>query len=67
MPNGKIKWFNPSKGYGFIEQESGGKDVFVHINALEASGIDTLAEGDAVSFEIGENRGKETAINIKKI
>ena len=67
MPNGKIKWFNPAKGYGFIEQESGGKDVFVHINALEASGIDTLAEGDAVSFEIGENRGKENAINIKKI
>ena len=67
MSKGKIKWFNPAKGYGFIEQESGGKDVFVHINALEASGIDTLAEGDAVSFEIGENRGKETAINIKKI
>ena len=67
MPKGKIKWFNPVKGYGFIEQESGGKDVFVHINALEASGIDTLTEGDAVSFEIGENRGKETAINIKKI
>ena len=67
MSKGKIKWFNPAKGYGFIEQESGGKDVFVHINALEASGIDTLAEGDAVSFEIGENRGKDTAINIKKI
>ena len=67
MPNGKIKWFNPGKGYGFIEQEGGGKDVFIHINALEASGIDTLTEGDAVSFEIGENRGKETAINIKKI
>ena len=67
MPNGKIKWFNPAKGYGFIEQESGGKDVFVHINALEASGIDTLAEGEAISFEIGENRGKDTAINIKKI
>ena len=67
MPNGKIKWFNPAKGYGFIENDSGGKDVFVHINALEASGIDTLTEGDAVSFEIGENRGKDTAINIKKI
>tara|TARA_B100000315_G_C14572273_1_gene586194 strand:+ start:993 stop:1196 length:204 start_codon:yes stop_codon:yes gene_type:complete len=67
MPNGKIKWFNPKKGYGFIENDSGGKDVFVHVNALEASGIDTLAEGDAVSFEIGENRGKDTAINIKKI
>ena len=67
MPNGKIKWFNPAKGYGFIENDGGGKDVFVHINALEASGIDTLNEGDAVSFDIGENRGKENAINIKKI
>ncbi|MDP7554523.1 MAG: cold-shock protein, partial [Candidatus Thioglobus sp.] len=59
MSNGKIKWFNPTKGYGFIEQEGGGKDVFVHINELETSGIDTLTEGEAVSFEIGENRGKE--------
>lgn len=67
MPNGKIKWFNPNKGYGFIENDDGGKDVFVHVNALEASGIDTLNEGEAVSFEIGENRGKDTAINIKKI
>ena len=67
MSNGKIKWFNPTKGYGFIENDGGGKDVFVHINALEASGIDTLNEGDAVSFEIGENKGKENAINIKKI
>ena len=67
MSNGKIKWFNPTKGYGFIEQEGGGKDVFVHINELETSGIDTLTEGEAVSFEIGENRGKENAINIKKI
>ena len=67
MSKGKIKWFNPAKGYGFIENDGGGKDVFVHINALEASGIDTLNEGDAVSFDIGENRGKENAINIKKI
>ena len=67
MPNGKIKWFNPNKGYGFIENDDGGKDVFVHVNALEASGIDTLTEGEAVSFDIGENRGKDTAINIKKI
>ena len=67
MSNGKIKWFNPTKGYGFIENDDGGKDVFVHKNALEASGIDTLNEGDAVSFDIGENRGKENAINIKKV
>ena len=67
MPNGKIKWFNPAKGYGFIEKDAGGKDVFLHVTALEQAGIDTLEEGDAVSFEVGENRGKENAINITKI
>ena len=67
MPTGKIKWFNPTKGYGFIENDAGGKDVFLHISALEESGIDTLQEGEAVSFEIGENRGKENAISVKKV
>ena len=67
MSNGKIKWFNPAKGYGFIENDTGGKDVFLHVSALEQAGIDTLTEGEAVSFEIGENRGKENAINITKI
>ena len=67
MSNGKIKWFNPTKGYGFIENDSGGKDVFLHASALEQAGIDTLEEGEAVSFEIGDNRGKENAINITKI
>ena len=67
MSNGKIKWFNPTKGYGFIENDAGGKDVFLHVSALEEAGIDTLEEGDAVSFEIGENRGKENAINVTKI
>ena len=67
MTTGKIKWFNPAKGYGFIENDAGGKDVFLHVSALEQAGIDTLEEGDAVSFEIGENRGKENAINITKI
>ena len=67
MSNGKIKWFNPTKGYGFIENDAGGKDIFLHVSALEQAGIDTLEEGDAVSFEIGENRGKENAINITKI
>ena len=66
MTTGKIKWFNPTKGYGFIEQE-GNKDVFLHVSALEEAGIDTLQEGEAISFEIGENKGKENAINIKKI
>ena len=67
MTTGKIKWFNPTKGYGFIEKEDGGKDIFLHVSALEEAGIDTLREGEAVSFEIGENKGKDTAINIKKI
>ena len=66
MSNGKIKWFNPTKGYGFIENDAGGKDVFLHVSALEQAGIDTLTEGESVSFEIGENRGKENAINITK-
>jgi len=67
MSKGKIKWFNPAKGYGFIENDEGGKDIFLHISALEQAGIDNLEEGQAVSFEIGENRGKENAINIQKI
>ena len=67
MSKGKIKWFNPTKGYGFIENDAGGKDVFLHVSALEQAGIDTLEEGEAVSFEIGDNRGKENAINITKI
>jgi len=67
MSNGKIKWFNPTKGYGFIENDAGGKDVFLHASALEQAGLDTLEEGQAVSFDIGEDKGKENAINIKKI
>ena len=67
MSNGKIKWFNPAKGYGFIENDAGGKDIFLHVSALEQAGIDTLEEGEAVSFEIGEDTGKQNAINITKI
>ena len=65
MASVKIKWFNPAKGYGFIEQE--GKDVFLHVSALEKAGIDTLQEGEEIEFEIGENKGKENAINVRKI
>ena len=65
MTTGKIKWFNSARGYGFIEQE--GKDVFLHISALEKAGIGTLKEGEEIEFEIGENKGKENAINIKKV
>ena len=67
MATGKIKWFNPNKGYGVIENDAGGKDVFLHISALEEAGIDTLQEGEAITFEIGENRGKENATSIKKV
>jgi CspA family cold shock protein len=66
MTIGKIKWFNPTKGYGFIEQE-GNKDVFLHVSALEEAGIETLKEGEEIEFEIGENKGKQNAINIKKV
>jgi CspA family cold shock protein len=66
MTTGKIKWFNPTKGYGFIEQE-GSKDVFLHVSALEQAGISTLKEGEEIEFEIGENKGKQNAINIKKV
>ena len=65
MTTGKIKWFNPTKGYGFIEQE--GKDVFPHVSALEQAGISTLKEGEEIEFEIGENKVKQNAINIKKV
>ena len=67
MTTGKIKWFNPTKGYGFIENNAGGKDVFLHVSALEKADINTLKEGEEIEFEIGENKGKENAINIKKI
>ena len=66
MTNGKIKWFNPTKGYGFIEQE-GNKDIFLHVSALEEAGITTLKEGEEIEFEIGENKGRENAINIKRV
>ena len=56
-----VKWFNPTKGYGFIQPQGGGKDVFVHISAVERAGISTLNEGVAVEYEIVSNRGKEAA------
>jgi CspA family cold shock protein len=64
---GKIKWFNPTKGYGFIDTGEEGKDIFLHVSALQESGIDQITEGEDVTYDIGENRGKPTAINIKKI
>ncbi len=62
---GTVKWFNATKGYGFIQPEGGGKDVFVHISAVEKAGYTSLAEGAKVSFEIVPNRGKESAENLR--
>jgi len=64
MANGTVKWFNGQKGFGFIQPEDGGKDVFVHASALERSGVPALNEGDKVSFEIEDDRrgrGKQAA------
>ena len=65
MATGTVKWFNPDKGFGFIQPESGGKDVFVHISALEAAGIRNLNEGQRVSYELVSSKGKESAGDLK--
>ena len=65
MATGTVKWFNPTKGYGFIQPQAGGKDVFVHISAVERAGLSTLNEGQQIEYEIVANRGKESAENLK--
>ena len=67
MATGTVKWFNPTKGYGFISPESGGNDVFVHISAVQAAGLGELAEGQKISFEVTENRGKESAAELQLV
>jgi CspA family cold shock protein len=65
VATGKVKWFNATKGYGFIQPDSGGKDVFVHISAVEKAGFSSLAEGAKVTFDVVQNRGKESAENLR--
>jgi CspA family cold shock protein len=65
MASGTVKWFNSQKGYGFIQPTGGGKDVFVHISAVEQAGLSSLNEGQAVEFELESNRGKESAVRLK--
>ena len=66
MPTGTVKWFNTTKGYGFIEPEDGGKDVFVHISAVERSGLTGLADNQKISYEMIEGRdGRESAADLK--
>ncbi|WP_144185945.1 cold-shock protein [Elioraea rosea] len=65
MATGIVKWFNPTKGFGFIVPDQGGKDVFVHITAVQAAGMTGLNEGQKVSFEVSMERGKPAATNLR--
>jgi len=65
VTTGTVKWFNQQKGYGFIQPDNGGKDVFVHISAVEKAGLGGLNEGAKLSFEVVANRGKESAENLR--
>jgi CspA family cold shock protein len=65
MATGTVKWFNPTKGYGFIQPQDGSKDVFVHISAVERAGLSSLNEGQVVEYELVSNRGKQAAENLK--
>jgi len=65
MAAGTVKWFNSAKGFGFIQPSDGSKDVFVHISAVERAGLDGLAEGQKVTFDVVSERGKTAAANLK--
>ncbi len=65
MANGTVKWFNPTKGFGFIQPDQGGADVFVHISSLEKAGLRSLDEGQKVSYELATEKGKTSAANLK--
>jgi len=64
VPSGTVKWFNATKGYGFIAPDGGGKDVFVHISAVEKAGMDGLPDGAKITYDIISDRGKESARNL---
>ncbi|MBL4801141.1 MAG: cold-shock protein [Emcibacter sp.] len=67
MVTGTVKWFNSNKGFGFIEPESGGNDVFVHITAVERAGLSGLDEGQKIQFDVEEQKGKQSACNLKEV
>ncbi|MBU0860195.1 MAG: cold-shock protein [Alphaproteobacteria bacterium] len=65
MAQGTVKWFNAQKGFGFIQPDNGGSDVFVHISAVEKAGLRGLNDGQAISFDVTEEKGKASATNLK--
>lgn len=65
MPSGKVKWFNAQKGYGFIQPDQAGKDVFVHISAVERAGLSGLNEGQKITYELETQNGRTSAVNLK--
>ncbi len=65
MANGTVKWFNPEKGFGFIQPTDGGKDVFLHITAVQAAGLTTVSDNQKVSYDVVSERGKLAAANLK--
>jgi cold shock protein len=67
MATGTVKWFNPTKGFGFIQPQGGGKDVFVHITAVQAAGLSSLDDNQGVSYDVVSERGKESAANLKLV
>jgi CspA family cold shock protein len=67
MTQGTVKWFNSQKGFGFIQPDDGGKDVFVHISAVERAGMNSLNEGQKVSFDVVTERGKSAAANLRTV
>lgn len=66
MATGTVKWFNPTKGYGFIEPEEGGGDVFVHISAVEKAGMNSLHEGQKLNYELQTDKGRTSAANLSE-
>jgi CspA family cold shock protein len=67
MPSGAVKWFNSAKGFGFIQPDDGGKDVFVHVSAVERAGLRGLNEGQKIEYELQDERGRTAAVNLKSL